>query len=205
MWKLESKYKGVRISFIHVSRWDWKDEEDAIFDAFKRLDLPSNALKIVSLKAKYGFYLPELVEERIIKQEMLCRACRSLIPSILTVEASKADADILIYADTADELVEEALFLLSVGKNERLQYLGIKRALSNGRIWLVRPLSHILKLEAESYLNSYGIYNKYLCPYRSIRKQEFSGLLTTLEAKHPGSFFSALKSFLDLNQVIALK
>ncbi|MGQ9513481.1 MAG: ATP-binding protein [Thermoproteota archaeon] len=199
MWKLESKYKGVRISFVYVSRWSEREEEEAILDTFKELGLPTNDLKIVSLKAKHGFYLPELVEERIIKHEMLCRACRSLVPSILIVEASKVGADVLLYADTADELAEEGLFLLGIGRNERLKDLGVKRALSAGRIWLFRPLSHVLKSEAESYLNSYGIHAKYLCPYRSARRVEFSGFLTALEAKHPGAVFSALRSFLDLN------
>jgi len=195
IWKLESKYKGVQLSFVHVSRWDDHKEEEAIAGTFEKLGLPLNLLRTIQLKERFGFNLPDLVKDGIVSERELCSACQSLVSGALTIEAVRSGADILVCGDSADELAEEALSLLCVGRFRRMDE---KKELLDGTIWCIRPLSHVLRTEAESFLDSYGIHAKYSCPYRGLRRREFAGSLRAIEEKHPGSVFSTLKSLLDL-------
>jgi len=202
MWELEGKYNDVMVSFVHIMRWGDMEEVNAVRGAFERLRLPLQKLKVISLKAKRGFCLKELVEEKVISRGGVCRACRNLMHSVLTVEAIRDGSGILVLGDTADELAEEALFMLSAERYRRIEIIEAKRALSNGRLYRVLPLSHVLKSEAASYLDSLGFSLNYSCTYGGIRRREFSGLTAQLEAKQPGSAFSAIKSFLDLSEAL---
>jgi len=200
VWELERKYGAVRVSFVHVLRWGDAEEANAVREAFGQLRLPLENLRTVSLKERRGFCLHELVEEKSVSRGGLCRACRRLVPSVLTVEASRIGCDVVAYGDTADELAEEALFFLSSERFESLARIGAKRALSDGTLCRALPLSHVLKSEATSYLSSFGFSPSYSCSYRDVRKEEFSGITAQLEAKQPGSAFSAIKSFLSLSK-----
>jgi len=200
IWEIERRYGGVRVSFAHVLRWGDMGEADAVREAFGKLRLPIESLRTISLRARRGFCLHELVEGKSIAEGGLCRACRHLVPSVLTVEARRYGCDVIAYGDTADELAEEALFSLSSERFEGLARIGAKRALSDGTLSRILPLSHVLSSEATSYLSSFGFSPSYSCPYRGVREGEFSGFTAQLEAKQPGSAFSAIKSFLSLSR-----
>jgi len=202
IWEIERKYGTVRLSFVHVLRWDDAEEANAVREAFGKLRLPLEGLRTVSLKEKRGFCLTELVEGRSVARGGVCRVCRRLIPSVLTVEASRIGCDVIAYGDTADELAEEALFHLSSERSDNFSRMGAKRTLSGGRLFRVLPLSHVLKSEATGYLSSFGFSPRYSCPYRDVRKEEFSGITAQLEEKQPGSAFSAIKSFLSLSDAL---
>jgi tRNA(Ile)-lysidine synthase TilS/MesJ len=201
-WELESRYEGARISFIHVLRWGNEEEADAIEDAFRRLHMPTAKLKPISLKEKRGFYLSELVDENVITRVGICMACRLLVPSTLTIEVARAGGDVIAYGDTADELAEEALYMLSAERYEKMVNVAAKRDLAGGRFCRVLPLSHALKAEASGYLSTFGFHLDYACPYVDVKKEVFSGLTAKLEAKKPGSAFSAIGSFLNLAEVL---
>ncbi|MBO3802295.1 MAG: hypothetical protein JTT11_00225, partial [Candidatus Brockarchaeota archaeon] len=203
VWKLESRYERVQASFVHVSRWRGREEEEAIAGAFEKLGLPSGALRTVSLKARSGFDLTDLVEEGIVAKEEVCGACRALVRGALSAAAARAGAGVLACGDSADELAEEALFLVCAGRRGRLGKMGAKEGLFGGRIWLVRPLGRILRSEAKGYLDSCGLRETYSCPHGDSRRRRFSGLLKAVEEKHPGSVFSALESLRDLAQALA--
>jgi len=202
IWEIERRYGAVRIYYIHVLRWGDTEEENAVREAFSQLRLPLENLRTVSLREKRGFYLPELMEDKSVAREGMCRACRRLVPSVLTVEASRIGCDVIAYGDTADELAEEALFFLISNRFESVARMGAKMALSDGRLCRALPLSHVIKSEAMSYLGSFGFSPRYSCPYRDVRKGEFSGITAQLEAKQPGSAFSAIKSFLSLSMAL---
>lgn len=203
IWEIERKYLAVRVSFVHVLRWGDMVEADAVREAFGQLHLPLEDLRTVSLREKRGYCLTDLVEGRFIAREGVCRACRHLVPSVLTVEARGMGCDVIAYGDTADELVEEALFHLCSERSDSLARIGAKRALSDGRLHRVLPLSHALKSEATSYLSSLGFSPSYSCPFRDVREEELSGIMAKLEEKQPGSAFSATKSFLSLSRGLA--
>jgi len=200
IWEIERKYMTVRVSFVHVLRWGDMVEADAVREAFGQLHLPLEKLRTVSLREKRGFCLTDLVEGKSVDRRGMCRACRHLIPSVLTVEASGIGCDVIAYGDTADELAEEALFHLCSERSDSLARMGAKRALSDGRLYRVLPLSHALKSEAASYLRSFGFSPSYSCPFRDVRKGEFSEIMAKLEEKQPGSAFSAIRSFLSLSR-----
>jgi len=202
IWEIERKYMTTRVSFVHVLRWDDAEEANAVREAFGQLRLPLDSLRTVSLKEKRGFCLPELIEWKSVAREGVCRTCRQLMPSVLTIEACRIGCDVVACGDTADELAEEALFYLSSERSDSLARMGAKRALSDGRLFHVLPMSHVLKSEATSYLSSFGFSPSYSCPYRDVRKEEFSGIMAKLEEKQPGSAFSAIKSFLSLSKAL---
>jgi tRNA(Ile)-lysidine synthase TilS/MesJ len=202
MWELEGGYRDVAVSFVHVLRWGDMEEANAIRSAFAQLHLPLERLRAAALREKRGFCLPELLKEDVIPRSAICRACRSLVRSVLTIEAVRGGSDVLVLGDTADELAEEALFMLSSGLAGRIRGIEAKRPLSDGQLHRALPLSHVLSSEAVSYLSSYGFSPSYSCAFKVARKGAFSGLTAPLEAKRPGSAFSAIKSFLDLSEAL---
>lgn len=176
--------KGYREKSIAAVKQNTKElEVESIFMSFKKT---------------FGVTLDQIVKLSRKKQQDLepCTYCGVLRRSLLNRAAREVEADKLATAHSLDDEVQAVLLNYVRGDLERFCRLGPKYPEREGFVPRIKPMREIPEREIGLYSILRGLKAHFgSCPYPRGIHVEIRNFLNELEAKHPGSKFSILRTF----------
>lgn len=163
----------------------------------KKLDVP---LAVLSYQDLYGFTMEEALERRKAKISS-CAMCGPLRRRAIDIGAKRVDANVVATAHNLDDVVQTFYINLLSGDVERIRWLAPSiRSKNNSSIRRVKPFMEIYEDEIAlfAYLSDIP-FQSVACPHshEGIRS-DIRLWLNSMESKHPGMKYSALKTILAI-------
>jgi uncharacterized protein (TIGR00269 family) len=194
--KIERGYPEAKLFAVTVDEGIEGYRTEAVENAVKfaaRLDVP---IHVVSFEELYGITLTEMMARPEITRLGLqpCSVCGPLRRKAINYAAKKLGATVVATAHTLDDIVQT--YMVKVFRGE-LGFADVGLRYDGPAIPRVSPFRLSPEREVVLYAFLCGIpFQSYACPnaVKSMR-DPIRTFLTAYEERHPGSLYSALRSF----------
>lgn len=201
--KIEHRFPQARITAISVDEGIEGYRTEAIGLAREKCRELGVAHHVVSFSELVGRTLDEIVS---MKKELApCSYCGVLRRRALNIAARQIAATKIATAHTLDDEAQTLLLNIFHGDVERIARVAPFLE-DPGRRFLprIKPAAEILERELGLYAYLSGIeFQTTPCPYlASALRNDVRQMLNRMEAKHPGSKFTVLRSFERIRSLI---
>lgn len=164
------------------------------------------SLKVVSYRDLFGADLDEMLRMRREKVTS-CTVCGTFRRRAIDVASESVGADVVATAHNLDDFLQTFYINVMNGDLERIKWLSPRLEPKAGFPFRrIKPLLEVYEEELAFYAYLSGMpFQSESCPYMNEGvRSEIRGFISSLEARHPGSKYSMLRTVLGLADGLVL-
>ncbi|MBC7129169.1 MAG: TIGR00269 family protein [Thermoplasmatales archaeon] len=205
IWKIIGKHRNRELHAISVDEGIKGYRDRTVKIAKKLCNELSIPHHIISFKDEIGFTLDEISKKRGEQAE--CTYCGVFRRYCLNKKALEIDAKVIAMGHNLDDVSQTILMNFVRNDMERMARMAPHKKVQPGYVPRILPLIEIPEKETTLYALLNGLeISEDECPYavRAMRGT-YREIIMNLEARHPGTRHSILKSYYEIEPFLAKK